>query len=248
MAPEPHAVQTIRPRDRLIVALDIADVREARGLVETIGDAASFYKVGMELAYGSGLPLVSELAAAGKQVFLDLKLHDIPNTVERATAQAAKLGATFLTVHAYPQTMRAAVTGAKGSGMRILAVTVLTSYDDADLFDACGRFGVVETVRRRAEQALALGVGGLVASAAEAATVRRAVGRDMLLVTPGIRPAGVAAGDQKRVATPAEAIRGGADYLVVGRPITAASDPRGAAEAVVAEIAMAAGAARTAAS
>ena len=150
MAPEPHAVQTIRPRDRLIVALDIADVREARRLVETIGDAASFYKVGMELAYGSGLPLVSELAAAGKQVFLDLKLHDIPNTVERATAQAAKLGATFLTVHAYPQTMRAAVAGAKASGMRILAVTVLTSYDDADLFDACGRFGVVETVRRRA--------------------------------------------------------------------------------------------------
>ena len=248
MAPEFYAVQTIRPRDRLIVALDIADVREARGLVETIGDAASFYKVGMELAYGSGLPLVSELAAAGKQVFLDLKLHDIPNTVERATAQAAKLGATFLTVHAYPQTMRAAVAGAKASGMRILAVTVLTSYDDADLFDACGRFGVVETVRRRAEQALALGVGGLVASAAEAATVRRAVGRDMLLVTPGIRPAGVAAGDQKRVATPAEAIRGGADYLVVGRPITAASDPRGAAEAVVAEIAAAAGAAHTAAS
>ncbi len=126
----------------------------------------------MELAYGGGLPLVSELAAAGKHVFLDLKLHDIPNTVERATAQAARLGARFLTVHAYPQTMRAAVAGAKGSGMQILAVTVLTSYDDADLSEAVYRFGVVETVRRRAEQALELGVDGLVASAAEAAMVR----------------------------------------------------------------------------
>jgi orotidine-5'-phosphate decarboxylase len=229
----------LAPRERLIVALDAPDVGEARALVERIGDTANFYKIGMELAYGGGLPLVPELAAAGKRVFLDLKLHDIPNTVERATAQAAKLGATFLTVHAYPQTMRAAVAGAKGSGMRILAVTVLTSYDDADLFDACYRFGVVETVRRRAEQALALGVDGLVASAAEAAMARETVGRDMLLVTPGIRSAGAAAGDQKRVATPAEAIRNGADYLVVGRPVIQAPDPRAAAEAVVAEIATA---------
>ena len=223
-------------RDRLIVALDIADAAEARRLVERIGDSTVFYKVGMELAYGGGLPLVPELAAAGKQVFLDLKLHDIPNTVERATAQAAKLGARFLTVHAYPQTMRAAVAGARGSGTQILAVTVLTSYDDADLSEACYRFGVVETVKRRAEQARDLGVDGLVASAAEAAMVRRTVGAEMLLVTPGIRPAGAAAGDQKRVATPAEAIRNGADYLVVGRPVTEAADPRGAAEALVAEI------------
>ncbi len=169
----------LAPRDRLIVALDMPDVGEARRLVERIGESAVFYKVGMELAYGGGLPLVSELAAAGKQVFLDLKLHDIPNTVERATAQAAKLGARFLTVHAYPQTMRAAVAGAKGSGMQILAVTVLTSYDDADLFDAVYRFGVVETVRRRAEQALELGVDGLVASAAEAAMVRQTVGAEL---------------------------------------------------------------------
>ena len=223
-------------RDRLIVALDIADMAEARRLVERIGDSTVFYKVGMELAYGGGLPLVPELAAAGKQVFLDLKLHDIPNTVERATAQAAKLGARFLTVHAYPQTMRAAVAGARGSGTQILAVTVLTSYDDADLSDACYRFGVVETVKRRAEQARDLGVDGLVASAAEAAMVRRTVGAEMLLVTPGVRPAGAAAGDQKRVATPAEAIRNGADYLVVGRPVTEAADPRAAAEALVAEI------------
>jgi orotidine-5'-phosphate decarboxylase len=224
------------PRDRLIVALDTSDVGEANWLVERIGDAVVFYKIGMELAYSGGLPLVSELTAAGKQVFLDLKLHDIPNTVERATAQAAKLGARFLTVHAYPQTMRAAVRGAKESGMQVLAVTVLTSYDDADLFDAVYRFGVVETVRRRAEQALELGVDGLVASAAEAAMARQTVGAGLILVTPGIRPEGAAAGDQKRVATPAEAMRNGADYLVIGRPVTQAPDPRAAAEAIVAEI------------
>ena len=225
------------PRERLIVALDMPEVAEARRLIERIGDAASFYKIGMELAYGGGLPLAAELAASGRQVFLDLKLHDIPNTVERAAAQAAKIGARFLTVHGYPQTMRAAVAGVKGSGTQILAVTVLTSYDDADLSDACYRFGVVETVRRRAEQALALGVDGLVASAAEAAMARKAVGRDMLIVTPGIRPAGAAAGDQKRVATPADAIRSGADFLVVGRPIAQAEDPLAAAAAVAEEIA-----------
>jgi orotidine-5'-phosphate decarboxylase len=227
----------VAPRDRLIVALDMPDVGEAEGLVECIGDDATFYKIGMELAYGGGLGLVSKLSRAGKQVFLDLKLHDIPNTVERATAQAAKLGAKFLTVHAYPQTMRAAVAGAKGSGLRLLAVTVLTSCDDADLLDAGYRFGVVEMVRRRAEQAQSLGVDGVVASAAEAPGIRAAVGDSMIIVTPGIRPAGANAGDQKRVATPESAIRGGADYLVVGRPITRAADPRGAAAATVAEIA-----------
>jgi len=230
-------VRPLALRDRLIVALDTPDVGEARRLVERIGDSAVFYKIGMELAYGGGLPLVAELSGAGKRVFLDLKLHDIPNTVERATAQAAKLGARFLTVHAYPQTMRAAVAGAKGSGTQILAVTVLTSYDDNDLFDACCRFGVVETVRRRAKRAQELGVDGLVASAAEATMVRQTVGAGMLLVTPGIRPIGAAAGDQKRAVAPAEAIRSGADYLVVGRPVTEAADPRAAAEAVVKEIA-----------
>jgi orotidine-5'-phosphate decarboxylase len=226
-------------RDRLIVALDAPDADEARRLVERIGESATFYKVGMELAYGGGLALVPELVSAGKQVFLDLKLHDIPNTVERATAQAAKLGARFLTVHGYPQTMRAASAGAKGSGLQVLAVTVLTSYDDADLLDACYRFGVVETVRRRAEQGLALGVDGLVASSAEAVALRRIVGAGLLLVTPGIRPRGAAVGDQKRVATPGEAIRDGADYLVVGRPVTQAPDPRAVAEAIVDEIAAA---------
>jgi orotidine-5'-phosphate decarboxylase len=236
MPPRVSKRGALTPRDRLIVALDIPDVDEARRLVETLGGTVVFYKIGMELAYGGGLPLVSELAAAGKHVFLDLKLHDIPNTVERTTAQAAKLGATFLTVHAYPQTMRAAVAGARGSGLQILAVTVLTSYDDADLSEAVYRFGVVETVRRRAEQALELGVDGLVASPAEAAMARETVGAGLAIVTPGIRPAGGAVGDQKRVATPAEAIRNGADYLVIGRPVTQAPDPRAAAAAVVAEI------------
>ena len=234
-------MSALAPRDRLIVALDTSGVGEAERLVAEIGDAATFYKVGMELAYGrEGLAFASRLAAAGRQVFLDLKLHDIPNTVERATAEVAKLGVKFLTVHAYPQTMRAAVAGARGSSLELLAVTILTSYDDADLLEAGYRLGVVETVLRRAEQAQGLGVHGLVASAAEAADIRKAVGKDMLLVTPGVRPDGGELGDQKRVATPAAAIRDGADYLVVGRPITASADPRRAALAIVAEIASAA--------
>ena len=230
----------LAPLDRLIVALDVSTVGEAERIVERVGDGARFYKIGMELAYGGeGLGLARRLEAAGLKVFLDLKLHDIPNTVERATAQAARLGATFLTVHGYPQTMAAAVAGARGSGLELLAVTVLTSYDDADLLEAGYRFGVVELVRRRAEQARSLGVDGLVASAAETSGVRQALGAGMILVTPGIRPAGAAPGDQKRVATPASAISAGADYLVVGRPVTAAADPRSAAQAIVAEIAAA---------
>lgn len=234
-------MKILAPRDRLIVALDVSDVSEAERLVEGIGEEARFYKIGMELAYGGeGLGLVRRLAAARMKVFLDLKLHDIPSTVERAVAQAARLGAAFLTVHGYPQTMGAAVAGAKGSGLKLLAVTVLTSCDDEDLIEAGYRFGVVELVRRRAEQAQALGVDGLVASAAEAAGIRRTVGKEMILVTPGIRPAGAAVGDQKRVATPESAISAGADYLVVGRPVAAASDPRAAAASIVAEIAAAA--------
>ena len=226
----------VAPRGRLIVALDVPNVGAAERLIERIGDAASFYKVGLELAYGGGLELAADLASRGKQVFLDLKLHDIPNTVERATAQAAKLGARFLTVHAYPQTMRAAVAGARGSGLKVLGVTVLTSCDDRDLTEAGYRFGVKELVRRRAELARALGADGLVASAAEAAAIRAAVGKDMILVTPGVRPAGAAAGDQKRIATPAQAVRGGADYLVIGRPVTQSPDPRAAALSIVSEI------------
>jgi orotidine-5'-phosphate decarboxylase len=232
----PHPLS---PRDRLIVALDMPRVDEAEGLVAALGEAATFYKVGMELAYGGGLKLVTRLASSGRSVFLDLKLHDIPNTVERATAQAARLGATFLTIHAYPQTMRAAVAGAAGTGLKLLAVTVLTSADDSDLVKAGYALGVKALVARRGAQAKAMKVDGLVASAAEAALLRAEVGEDIILVTPGIRPGGEGSGDQKRVATPGRAIADGADYLVVGRPIAGAADPRGVVEAIVAEIAAA---------
>jgi orotidine-5'-phosphate decarboxylase len=228
---------TIPPRDRLIVALDLPEVAQAERLVARIGDSVGFYKVGMELAYGGGFALVERLVASGKQVFLDLKLHDIPNTVERAVAQIARLGATFLTIHAYPQTMRAAAAGRDGSPLKLLGVSVLTSCDDADLREAGYAFGVDALVARRAAQAAAEGIDGLVASAAEAALLRARRGDRLILVTPGIRPSGAVSGDQKRVATPGQAIKDGADYLVVGRPVTQAPDPRAAAQAIVAEIA-----------
>jgi orotidine-5'-phosphate decarboxylase len=226
-------------RERLIVALDVADVAAATSLVARLGDSVSFYKVGMELAYGGGFPFIERLVAEGKHVFVDLKLHDIPNTVERATAQIARLGAKFLTIHAYPQTMRAARAGADGSGLKLLAVTVLTSSDDSDLAKAGYALGVRALVARRGEQARAAGIDGLIASPAEAAMLRAALGPDMLIVTPGVRPAGADKGDQKRVATPSQAIADGADYLVVGRPVTQAADPSAAAEAIVSEIASA---------
>jgi orotidine-5'-phosphate decarboxylase len=227
----------VSARDRLIVALDLPTQEEAQALVARLGDSVSFYKIGMELIYGGGgLGLAQRLIGAGCKVFIDLKLHDIPNTVERATAQIAKAGATFLTVHAYPQTMRAALAGAAGSGLGVLGVSVLTSADDADLAEAGYAFGARALVSRRGRQAEALGLAGLVASAAEVAALR-AEGRRLTLVCPGIRPAGGKAGDQKRVATPGRAIADGADYLVVGRPISGASDPRAAAEAIAAEMA-----------
>ena len=228
------------PRDRLIVALDAPSADAARALVARLGDSVTFYKIGMELIYGGGgLALAEALIGEGKRIFIDLKLHDIPHTVERATAQIATLGATFLTVHAYPQTMRAALVGAAGSNLKLLGVTVLTSADDADLAEAGYAFGARALVARRAAQAEAIGLAGVVARAAEAATLR-AEGRRLTLVCPGIRPAGGDAGDQKRVATPARAIAEGADYLVIGRPITGAAEPRAAAEAIVAEMAAAA--------
>jgi orotidine-5'-phosphate decarboxylase len=226
----------IAPRERLIVALDLSSVEAAEALVARLGDAVSFYKIGYQLAYAGGLLYAQKLASAGKQVFLDLKLHDIGNTVTQGVKSVARLGATFLTVHAYPQTMRAAVE-ARDGGLRILGVTVLTSYDDGDLKAAGYAASVKALVARRAEQARELGVDGLVCSPEEAANVRAIVGGGLALVTPGIRPAGAEAGDQKRIMTPAAAIAAGADYLVVGRPIVAASDPRAAAEAIVAEIA-----------
>jgi orotidine-5'-phosphate decarboxylase len=228
------------PRDRLIVALDVPSIPAAAALVERLGDAAAFYKIGYQLAFAGGIAFAEALVAAGKQVFLDLKLHDIGNTVEKGVESVARMGATFVTVHAYPQTMKAAVAARGDAGLRILAVTVLTSYDDADLDAAGYALGVSSLVARRAAQAREIGVDGLVCSAEEAAALRSLVGTSMALVTPGIRPAGSASGDQKRVMTPARAITAGADYLVVGRPIVEAADPKAAAEAIVAEITAAA--------
>jgi orotidine-5'-phosphate decarboxylase len=230
---------SIALRDRVIVALDLPDVAAAEAMVDRLGDSVTFYKIGYQLGYAGGLAMVGRLAGAGKKVFIDLKLHDIGNTVSRGVESIAKLGATFLTVHAYPQTMKAAVEARAGSGLKILAVTVLTSYDDGDLHAAGYRLGVSGLVEARARQAQGLGVDGLVCSPEEAASLQRIVGHQMHLVTPGIRPAGSATGDQKRIMTPARAIAAGADYLVVGRPVVEAADPRAAAEAIQAEIAQA---------
>jgi orotidine-5'-phosphate decarboxylase len=227
------------PSEKLIVALDRPDIGQARSLIETLGDSVGFYKIGMELAYGGGLALVDELSRAGKQVFIDLKLHDIGHTVEKATAQIARLGARFLTVHAFPQTLAAARRGAEGSNLQVLGVTVMTSYDDADLVAAGYRLTLRELVALRATQAQQAGIAGLILSPEELASTRAIVGPDMLLVAPGIRPAGAALGDQKRVATPAEAFARGADFIVVGRPIIAAENPREAAQAIQREIASA---------
>ncbi|WP_246498535.1 orotidine-5'-phosphate decarboxylase [Microvirga soli] len=225
-------------RDRLIIGLDVGSVDEARSIVTRIGDAGTFYKIGYQLAYAGGFEFARELIGQGKKVFLDLKLHDIGNTVEQGVRSVARLGATFLTVHAYPQTMRAAMAGKAGSDLKILAVTVLTSYDDNDLAEAgYAPVSAAELVARRAEQARDIGIDGIVCAAPEAQRVRGIVGRNRLIVTPGIRPTGAEAGDQKRVVTPAEGIRLGANHLVVGRPIVKAADPRAAAEAIVREIA-----------
>ncbi len=231
----------IAPRDRLIVALDLPEVAAAEAMIARLGDSVIFYKIGYQLAYAGGLPLVGRLADSGKKVFIDLKLHDIGNTVARGVESIAKSGATFLTVHAYPQTMKAAVEARAGSGLKILAVTVLTSYDDDDLHAAGYRLGVSDLVEARARQAQVLGVDGLVCSPEEAANLHKIVGHQMVLVTPGIRPAGAATGDQKRIMTPARAIAAGSDYLVVGRPVLEAADPRAAADAIQAEIAQALG-------
>ena len=225
-----------KDRDRLIVALDVDSVAAAQKLVAQLGETVSFYKIGMELAYGGGLDLARDLKGAGKRVFIDLKLHDIGATVERATRQIARMGMDFLTIHAFPQTMAAARIGA-GDRLRLLAVTVMTSYDDADLKEAGYAFGVADLVARRARQARQAGIDGLILSPLELGAIRPVVGPDMLLVTPGVRLAGADAGDQKRIMTPAQAIAATADHIVVGRPITRAVDPRAAAEAILAEIA-----------
>jgi orotidine-5'-phosphate decarboxylase len=229
----------IDPRLRLIVALDVPSVTEAEALVVRLGDSVTLYKIGYQLAFAGGLDFARVLVSAGKQILLDLKLHDIGNTVARGVESVVRLGASFLTVHGYPQTMHAAVDASAGSNLRLLAVTVLTSYDDADLAAAGYDFTVPELVGERAAQARDIGIDGLVCSGQEATMLRPIVGSGMLLVTPGIRPAGAEAGDQKRVMTPAAALAAGADHLIVGRPVLAASDPKAAVDAIVGEIRMA---------
>ena len=224
------------PRDRLILALDLPGVPEAEAMVARLGEAGTFYKIGLELAYAGGLAFAAALARKGKRIFLDLKLYDIPNTVARAVPRVADLGATYLTVHAYPQTMEAAVRAARGTGLKLLAVTVMTSYDDADLAEAGYAEGVAATVARRAAQARDAGIDGLILSPAELPAVRAITGDALELITPGVRPAGAALADQKRVATPGQAIRAGADRIVVGRPVLEAADPRVAAGVIAREI------------
>lgn len=226
-------------RDRLIVGLDVSSRALAEAIVAELGDAVSTYKIGYQLGFAGGLPLAGELTRSGKRVFLDLKLLDIANTVEKGIESIARLGAAMATVHAYPQAMRAAAKAAEGSGLLVLAVTVLTSLDEDDLRQAGYAGTLADLVARRALQAREAGIGGLVASAVEAAHLRSLIGPDMALVTPGIRPAGSAAGDQKRVATPAMALADGASHLVVGRPILDAPDRRAAAEAILSEMATA---------
>lgn len=230
----------IDPRERLILALDLPSVVAAQAMVDKLGATISFYKIGYQLGFAGGLELAKKLGDSGKQVFVDMKLHDIGNTVAKGVESIARLGASFLTVHAYPQTMHAAVDARAGTNLRILAVTVLTSYDDADLAAAGYDFTVPELVAERAAQARDIGIDGLVCSAAEAANLRPVVGSSMVLVTPGIRPSGADTNDQKRIMTPADAIAAGADYLVVGRPILESPDPQAAAEKIIAEIASAA--------
>ncbi len=224
-------------RDRLIVALDVPGVADAEALIDRLGDAVTFYKIGMQLAFAGGLPLVESLVASGRRVFLDMKLLDIDNTVEMGVRSIVGLGATLTTIHAYPQAMEAAVRGRGESALGLLGVSVLTSMDDDDLKQAGYAGSAEDIVEARAAAAAAVGMDGVVCSAREAARVREIVGRDMIIVTPGIRPSGSDSGDQKRIVTPADAIGAGADYLVVGRPVSQAADPVAAADAIVGEIA-----------
>ena len=222
---------------RLIVPLDLPSTDEARAMVKRLGDAVSFYKVGLELLASDGMTLAGELKAQGKQVFLDWKLHDIGETVRRSTAVLAGAGCDLLTVHATPQVMKAAVAGRGDSDLKILAVTVLTSLSEADLAEMGYRESARDLVAKRIRQAVEAGVDGVVASPLEAALAREIAGPGFLVVTPGVRPAWSAKNDQARAATPADALANGASHLVCGRPITAAEDPREAALKVVAEMA-----------
>ncbi|WP_321448138.1 orotidine-5'-phosphate decarboxylase [uncultured Cohaesibacter sp.] len=227
---------SLSPRDRLIVPLDVPSVEDARTIIADLGDSVSFYKIGYQLGYAGGFDLARELISEGKDVFMDLKLLDIDNTIEKGVVSISTLGAKFLTIHAYPKAMRSAVAGRGESGLNLLGVTVLTSMDDADLEEAGYRFTAGELVAKRAADARAAGMDGIVCSAQEADAMRSIVGPDMAIVTPGIRPAGTDVGDQKRVMTPKKAIAAGADYLVVGRPILEAEKRKDMALGIVADI------------
>jgi orotidine-5'-phosphate decarboxylase len=222
----------------IIIALDVESAEEARALVRRLGRHANFYKVGMELYAAAGMTVVRELLDQGKEVFLDLKLYDIPETVKRAVAQVARTGVRFLTVHAVLSVMRAAVEGRGDSRLQLLGVTVLTSFGREDLRELGYDCEVSEVVATRTRQAMEARVDGVVCSPLEAAAVRRIAGPEAIIVTPGVRSAGAAKGDQKRVATPAEAIRDGASYVVVGRQVTRASDPGAEAARILEEIAL----------
>jgi orotidine-5'-phosphate decarboxylase len=227
------------PRQRLIVALDVSSAAAAQKIVAAVGDSALTYKVGMQLYTAEGPPVVRDLVASGRRVFLDLKYHDIPNTVGAAVAEAAKLGVSMLTVHASGsgRMLQAAVEAAKmRPELMVLAVTVLTSMDEQDVEKIGMRGSLAVSVLRLAKIALAHGCQGIVTSAREAATVRAELGDDFAIVTPGVRPLGSSVGDQVRVVTPADAIKAGASHIVVGRPITEAADPAAAARAILAEI------------
>lgn len=222
---------------RLITALDLPSVAEAEAMVGRIGAECGFYKIGLQLLPIGGMELAARLKGGGYDVFLDFKLHDIPATVEKATRSIAQAGTSdLLTVHAEPPVMRAAVEGRAGSGLKILGVTVLTAYDDAMLAEMGYGFGARDLVMRRVDQAVEAGLDGVVASPLEAEAIRARVPADFLIVTPGVRPAGADAGDQKRIATPADALKSGASHLVIGRPITGADDPAKAAAAISAEM------------
>jgi orotidine-5'-phosphate decarboxylase len=226
------------PRQRLIVALDVSTAAAARKIVAAVGDSAHAYKVGMQLYTAEGPSIVRELVGSGRRVFLDLKYHDIPNTVGAAVREAARLGVSMLTVHASGggKMLRAAVEAAQKPSLLVLAVTVLTSLDDAELGKIGLRGGVLDQVLRLAALALSNGCKGIVASALEAAALREEFGHDFTIVTPGVRPAGSGPNDQARVVTPSEAISAGASHIVVGRPITEASDPAAEARAILGQI------------
>ena len=219
-----------------IIALDVESAGEARALVGRLGDAARFYKVGMELYAAAGMEFVRELVGEGKQVFLDMKFYDIPETVKRAVAQVARSGVRMLTVHGSGAVMRAAVEGRAESPLRLLAVTLLTSFDQTDLADLGYPCAVSELVALRVRKAMEAGIDGIVCSPLEAASVRALAGPGAILVTPGVRSAGAGKGDQKRVATPAEAIRAGANHLVIGRQVTRAADPAAELARILEEI------------